>query len=307
MRSMICWQRSGWARSTVGTPSWVGRHQLLRRCLGIGCTRHEAVTDTTTSTMERAVIPRRRSRRRRRMDGDLGRDVGAHRAGPRRRALLDERRDAFPGVGERDHLREQPVLDRLDSRRRTCPSPSQSSRLATATDTGAVLAAMSAASASAAGSTSAAGSAFVTSPSSAASAPRNVRPDSSSSAATANPATRGTMACERQLGQRAAADEGEGELGVVGHVAHVAQHRVGQADADGVAVDRGDDGLAHLVRPALAQLRGVTAAEPAARQVGTGAERPTGPGHHDGPHRVVAVGRRHRLAELDAEPRWSMR
>ena len=50
----------------------------------------------------------------------------------------------------------------------------------------------------------------------------------------------------RELGHHPAPHEGEGQLRVLGDEAHVALHGQREADADGVAVDRRDDGLAHL-------------------------------------------------------------
>jgi hypothetical protein len=105
-----------------------------------------------------------------------------------------------------------------------------------------------------------------------------------------------------RVGQDAAPHVGEAELRLARHQADVALHRQRQADADGVAVDRGDHRLAHLPggkRDRIGAEVGLLA--PLERrgpggQVGADAERRPGAGEHHRPHRVVrvagAVGRR---------------
>ena len=103
-----------------------------------------------------------------------------------------------------------------------------------------------------------------------------------------------------QLRNHAAAHERELDLGVLGHEAEVAGHREGDADADRMAVDGGEHGLAHLAGPErvgeVARLRpgaarGVAGPEAvsAPREVRPGTEGAARAGDHHGAHAVVGL------------------
>ena len=104
----------------------------------------------------------------------------------------------------------------------------------------------------------------------------------------------------------APADVHEAELGVLGHDADVALHRQGEPDADGVTVDRRDDGLPHVPRRRLHGRSGEVVTlrrreRVAARlHVGAGAEGAPGAGDDDRAHAVVGVARGVGAAEAGA-------
>ena len=128
----------------------------------------------------------------------------------------------------------------------SAPSIPQSSRRASATDTGAVLSAISRAISLAAATTWSFGWRLRTSPPSSASCAEKTRPVDDPLHRLADADQPRQEPARRRLGHDAAAREDEAELRVVGADADVHRQRHRHADADGRPVDRGDHRLERL-------------------------------------------------------------